>query len=232
LAGIAVDPPSLRAEQTANTITTQTLTVQNGSLGGGADLTWSIAEAAADCAAPSDLSWVGVSPASGTTAPGGRSSVTVTFDSTGLQPPSAQAGKLCVASNDPSRPLLEVPLTLNLIYDFRGFFGSVKNPPQLNRVNAGSTVAVHFSLAGDQGLEIFPAGSPSSHEIDCETKAPVGPAEPTLGGGGGNGLSYDAAADRYTYRWRTQGDWHAGSCRELTLRLDDGTTHRAFFRFE
>jgi hypothetical protein len=225
LVAIAVDPPSLAAAQLANTTTTQTLGIQSAP--GGADLTWSITETAADCASPADLPWLSLSPTSGTTPAGGRSTVTVTFDSSGLAVPSARSGKLCVASNDPARPVVEVPVALATVYDFAGFFGGVKNPPALNRVNGGSTVPVHFSLGGDQGTDVFAPGSPSSHAIDCDTKAPLDAPEPALGK-----LSYDAAADRYTYRWRTQGDWFAGSCRELTLRLDDGTTHRAWFRLE
>lgn len=231
LAGINVDPPGLVAAQVANTSTTQTLTIQNGSLGGGNNLVWSIAEAPSSCASPSDVPWVSVSPTNGTTAPGGRSEATVTFSSAGLSTPSSHSAKLCVTSNDRSRPVIEIPLTLGVIYNFQGFFGSTKNPPAINRVNAGSTQTLAFSLSGDHGFDIFEAGSPSSHEIDCDTKAPRGESEPSIGGGGNNGLSYDSSTDRYTYRWRTQGDWLAGSCRELTMKLDDGTTHRAFFEF-
>ncbi|MGH9904192.1 MAG: M36 family metallopeptidase [Pyrinomonadaceae bacterium] len=231
-AGINVDPPGLTATQFANTTTTQGLRIQNGSLGGGTDLVWSITEAGSDCGTPSDLGWVNVSTASGTTAPGGMSSVTVTFNSAGLSAPNSLTGKLCVASNDPTRPVVSVPLTLAGIYNFQGFFGSVKNPPTLNKINSGSTVSFVFGLSGNQGLNIFLTDSPSSVEIDCNTAEPVGAPEPALPGGGGNGLSYSAATNRYTYRWRTQGDWAVGSCREFTMRLNDGTIHRALFRFK
>ncbi|HZH32477.1 MAG TPA: PxKF domain-containing protein [Pyrinomonadaceae bacterium] len=73
-----------------------------------------------------------------------------------------------MASNDPSKPLVSVALSLSVIYDFQGFFGGVKNPPVLNRVNQGSTVPFVFSLRGKKGLNIFPAGSPSSVEIECD----------------------------------------------------------------
>ena len=36
--------------------------------------------------------------------------------------------------------------------------------------------------------------------------------------------------DRYNYRWQTQGDWAVGICREFTMKLNDGTVHRALFR--
>ncbi|MCI0605973.1 M36 family metallopeptidase [bacterium] len=230
LVGIAVNPPSMIASQIANSITSQTLGIQNGSAGGGPNLTWSITDAVDDCSSPSDLSWVSVSESSGTTSPGSQSNVNVTFSSNGLSAPATRTGKLCVSSNDPSNPLVEVPLTLNVIYNFQGFFGSVKNPPKLNRVKAGSTVPVVFSLSGNQGTDIFASGFPSSHQMDCDTQAPLDSPEPTLPAG--NGLSYDPTTDRYTYRWKTQGDWLSGSCRELTVKLNDGTTHRAFFRFD
>ncbi len=43
-------------------------------------------------------------------------------------------------------------------------------------------------------------------------------------------LSYDAATGRYLYVWKTDAAW-AGTCRELNVRLADGTSHRASFRF-
>jgi hypothetical protein len=154
----------------------------------------------------------------------------VTFNSNGLTAPARRTGRFCIASNDPSKPLVEVPLTLNVIYNFNGFFGTVKNPPQVNRIKAGSTVPVTFSLSGNQGMDIFASGSPSSHQIDCDTQSPLDEAEPALAAG--NGLSYDPVTDRYTYRWKTQADWLAGTCRELTVTLDDATTHRALLRIE
>jgi hypothetical protein len=112
---------------------------------------------------------------------------------------------------------------LQVIYVFKGFFGSVKNPPAVNRQSAGSTVPILFSLSGNQGLEVLAEGSPSSIQVDCATLEPAGGSEPTLSS---SGLSYDPATDRYKYEWTTQGDW-AGSCRQLVLALDDGTTHTA-----
>jgi subtilisin-like proprotein convertase family protein len=52
------------------------------------------------CTAPSDVSWLSETPSNGTTAGGGSSQVTVTFDSTGLTPGVYNAN-LCVDSNDP-----------------------------------------------------------------------------------------------------------------------------------
>jgi subtilisin-like proprotein convertase family protein len=67
----------------------------------------------ADCAVPSDISWLTVSPTSGTTAPSMSSDVTVSFDSTGLMP-GDYMGHLCIESNDDDESLMTVPLTLTV----------------------------------------------------------------------------------------------------------------------
>ncbi|WP_215543460.1 PxKF domain-containing protein [Amycolatopsis sp. CA-230715] len=110
-------------------------------------------------------------------------------------------------------------------YSFTGFFPPVDNPPSVNDRNAGSTVPVKFSLAGDQGLGIFPSGSPASQQYDCTTGAPIGAAQATSGA-----LSYDSGSDRYQYNWTTDGAW-AGTCRHLQVTLIDTSTHTADFRF-
>ena len=61
-------------------------------------------------------------------------------------------------------------------------------------------------LDGDQGLDILAASFPQSQQIAC------------------------AATDRYTYVWKTEKSWK-GSCRRLTVRLDDGSTHVLPFQF-
>jgi hypothetical protein len=68
---------------------------------------------ASACATPSDLPWVSVNPAAGTTAPAATTVVDVTFDSTGLLP-GLYEGLLCVNSNDPDTPLVEVPVALTV----------------------------------------------------------------------------------------------------------------------
>lgn len=73
-------------------------------------------------------------------------------------------------------------------------------------VKAGRTVPVKFSLAGDRGLDVLAADSPSSVPVAC----PDDPSpEAGDGGSGGGGLSYDPAVDEYTWHWRTSADWRA-----------------------
>ncbi len=65
------------------------------------------------CDAPSDLPWLSAAPNAGTTAPAGTTDVDVMFDSTGLIPGLYQ-GTLCVNSDDPVTPLVEVPVELTV----------------------------------------------------------------------------------------------------------------------
>ena len=83
---------------------------------------------------------------------------------------------------------------------------------------------------GNQGLSIFGPGSPSSVRVDCATAAPLDEIEETVTAGSSS-LSYDAARDQYTYVWKAERAW-AGTCRQLTLALVDGTVHKANFKFK
>ena len=118
----------------------------------------------------------------------------------------------------------------NVVYDFTGFFSPVDNPDVLNRVQAGSAVPVKFGLSGDRGLDVFAEGYPRSQRITCDSSAPVDNIEQTVGAGE-SGLTYDAAADRYSYVWKTSKAWN-DTCRQLAVKLDDGTVHEANFRFK
>src|SRR6266498_3967425 len=115
-------------------------------------------------------------------------------------------------------------------FDFSGFFPPVDNPPAVNVVNAGRAIPVKFSLSGDKGLNIFAAGFPVSQQIACGDGAPESEIEQTVTAGGSS-LSYDAESDTYTYVWKTEKSW-AGTCRQLIVRLNDGSERVAFFKFK
>jgi hypothetical protein len=78
-------------------------------------------------------------------------------------------------------------------------------------------------------LNIFAAGYPASQTVACSSSAPLDAVEQTVTAGA-SGLTYDAATDTYTYVWKTDKSW-AGTCRQLTVRLSDGTDHIAQFKF-
>jgi uncharacterized repeat protein (TIGR01451 family) len=115
-------------------------------------------------------------------------------------------------------------------YNFTGFFAPIDNPPTLNEMKAGQAAPVKFSLGGNQGLNIFAAGSPSSVQISCSSTAPISDVEETETAGSSS-LSYDAASDRYKYTWKTESSWK-NTCRQLTVTLRDGTVHTALFKFK
>ncbi len=115
------------------------------------------------------------------------------------------------------------------IYNWAGFLQPVDNLPTVNKVKAGSAIPVKFSLGSDQGLDIFVTDSPTSQGMTCDTGDPTDSIEQTVTAGQ-SGLSYDASTDTYTYVWKTDKTW-AGTCRQLNVRLDDGTNHLAEFTF-
>src|SRR5919109_1657263 len=120
-------------------------------------------------------------------------------------------------------------VTYSVVYNWRGFFSPVNNLPTLNVVKAGSAVPTKFSLGGNQGMSIMADGYPKSQVIACDSTAPVDGIEQTVTAGGSS-LSYDSTLDQYNYVWKTDKAW-AGSCRQLVVKLADGTFHRANFRF-
>jgi hypothetical protein len=115
------------------------------------------------------------------------------------------------------------------LYNFTGFFQPVDNLPTLNVVNAGRAIPVKFSLGGNQGLNIFATGYPSSINVMCGSTAEDAIEETVATGS--SSLSYDAGAGQYIYLWKTDTVW-AGTCRTLIIKLTDGTYHRVNFKFK
>jgi hypothetical protein len=113
-------------------------------------------------------------------------------------------------------------------YPFGGFQRPVDNTPDFNSVKAGQAVPIKFSLGGDRGLGIL-SPLPKSDATDC----PGGPTGPLLPASTAvnSTVQYDAASDTYTWVWKTDKAW-AGSCRTLTVALDDRTEHTALFTFK
>lgn len=115
-------------------------------------------------------------------------------------------------------------------YAFSGFFQPVDNLPTENVVRAGSAIPVKFSLGGNRGLDIFAAGFPASQQIACNNSAPVSDIEETVAAGGSS-LTYDPATDQYSYIWKTNTAWK-NTCRQLAVKLNDGSSHIANFQFK
>jgi hypothetical protein len=121
--------------------------------------------------------------------------------------------------------------TIKVTWPFNGFFQPVDNPGisgVFNTVTAGSAVPVKFSLGGNHGLNILAANSPIVTNVACPSAGPVDDIE-TLAGNA-SGLTYDAASDQYTYVWKTAKG--QTGCRQLNVKLADGSDHIAFFKFK
>lgn len=114
-------------------------------------------------------------------------------------------------------------------YDFSGFFQPVDNLPTINVVKAGSAVPIKFSLNGDQGLGVIAVGFPQSTGISCDNGETLDDIEETVAAGASS-LSFDPSTGVYTYIWKTERGW-GSTCRQLTVRLADGSNHVARFTF-
>lgn len=123
--------------------------------------------------------------------------------------------------------------TYSVVYNasFGDNFGApISSPPTLNELKAGGSVPVKFDLGGDFGLDILADGYPTSHGVACDNNAPVEDVDEETTTSP-SGLQYDADSGQYVYVWKTQKSW-AGTCRQFTLRLADGTDHVALFKFK
>jgi len=110
---------------------------------------------------------------------------------------------------------------------FTGFFAPVDNAPTLNVVQAGGAVPIKFSLGGDRGLAILAPGSPVVATIDCSASAPVDDIETTVAASS-SGLQY--GSNQYSYVWKTTKG--STGCRQVDVKLVDGTSHVALFKFK
>jgi len=119
---------------------------------------------------------------------------------------------------------------VTLLYNFSGFLPPVDNLPALNMAKAGRSIPIKFSLGGNQGLNIFAAGYPKSHRVVCGSVVSLGDIKETVPPGAGN-ITYDSITRQYIYVWKSDGIW-ADECRQLVVRLSDGTDHFANFKFK
>jgi serine protease AprX len=129
----------------------------------------------------------------------------------------------------PWYPAPAVSRTFGVTWPYSGFFAPIANDTA-NVAQPGSAVPVKFSLGADRGLAVLAAGYPTSTQVDCAAGTATTTLDPTVTAGQ-SGLAYDPLANQYVYVWKTEKAW-AGSCRQLTVRLVDGSVHTAAFRFK
>ncbi|MFL5955433.1 MAG: PxKF domain-containing protein [Gaiellaceae bacterium] len=117
-----------------------------------------------------------------------------------------------------------------VVDSFSGFFQPVDNMPTVNVANAGSAIPIKFSLGLNAGPAVIQPGYPIVKSTGCDPSAPQDLIELTASANS-SGLTYDAASNQYTYVWKTASAW-AGTCKQLIVRLTDGTYHPATFKFK
>jgi hypothetical protein len=107
---ISVNPTEISVAQKPGRRANRGLAIRNQ---GNGPLEWELT-GGPGCDAPADVPWLSVTPRSGTVAAGGSSQLALTLDSTG-QVPGELTATLCVTSNDPQVPVVEVSITLTVL---------------------------------------------------------------------------------------------------------------------
>ena len=159
----------------------------------------------------------------------GIASCAPTLDSSTITPSGTTRTGTVTATDRVGRSTSQT-ITYRVVYPFNGFFQPISNIPFLNVVQSGQAIPIKFSLYGNRGLSIFANGYPASRQITCDSDAPIDDTIPTVPAGTSS-LTYDAGSDQYNYTWKTDKAWK-GTCRQLNLRLADGTDHVANFKFK
>jgi hypothetical protein len=177
---------------------------------------------------------LGSVPTAGCTTTDALSGVATSATLTSSGGPVGAVTATCSGAADIAGNTSSASVTYSVIYNWAGFFQPIDNNGVLNSVKAGSAVPVKFSLGGNQGLNIFAANYPASKLMTCDPAATVDVLEEVLTvTAGGSSLSYDATvapSGQYVYVWKTDKTW-AGTCRQLIVKLVDGTVHTANFKF-
>jgi hypothetical protein len=149
---------------------------------------------------------------------------TVTFDASSLTAPGIYIVRVQVT--DIGGLTAEDDSTVNILFNWMGFFQPIANLPEFNLVNPGSAIPIKFSLSGDHGMDVISAGYPVAQQITCDTGAPMGdPVQVMI-----IAASYDPILDQYIFIWKTDKNM-MGTCQQLQVLLTDGTTHVANFKF-
>jgi hypothetical protein len=115
-------------------------------------------------------------------------------------------------------------------WSLRGFYQPVDMNNVLNTVKAGSTVPLKFNVfAGSNELtDVSYIKSFSAKSITCSTSAPIDDIE--MLATGGTSLRYDATGRQFIQNWQTPKT--PGSCYQVTMTTQDGSSLVAFFKLK
>lgn len=123
--------------------------------------------------------------------------------------------------------------SLQVNYNFAGFFSPIDNPPTENKANAGQAIPVKWRLTDANGAGISDPSSFVSlisykfNNCDWTGSAQDPITESTSGA---SGLQY-LGNGNWQFNWNTSKTYR-GTCRMLILNLKDGTQHKAEFKFK
>jgi hypothetical protein len=119
----------------------------------------------------------------------------------------------------------------SVVYDFDGFLWPLDNPPRVNRSKAGRALPVRFSLGSYRGPVPVVDGYPKVAQVECGAGAEPVDGDRARGSWKKNGWKQSKRGRApYMFVWKTEKRW-SGSCRQLILKLDDGTLHRVEVQF-
>ncbi len=148
----------------------------------------------------------------------------VSFSAAGLNAPLTRTIRVRATDAFGNQAVDEA--TVKVIWSF-AFRRPLVSPPAVNQWIAALPVLVPFTLSGNQGLGVLD-GAPTFTRTDCATHVPIGPpaAISTIG----PALVYERRTDTYAFIWKTVRA-QARTCGTLSIALDDGTVHEAWFHF-
>jgi hypothetical protein len=182
---------------------------------------------------------LGSVPAAGCSTSDGLSGVKTAASLSSSGGPVGTITATCSGAEDNAGNTNSASMMYTVIFNWTGFFQPIDNNPDQsgnpalatvwNSAKAGQAIPVKFSLSGDQGLSIFQAGYPKSTKVACPNASAIVDGVETYAAST-PGLHYDAVADQYVYVWKTATSL-ANTCQRLEVKLVDGTSHYAFFKF-
>jgi hypothetical protein len=145
---------------------------------------------------------------------------------------TAPLGTALDNAGNPSVAVTET-YTYYVRYNFIGFLPPVDNPPIINTGKAGRTFPIKWQLKDANGnfisdLSVVLYNPPRYRETSSGSAMWYDLMESSTSGS--SGLRYDSTSNQFIFTWKT-GSTFVNKSYELLLELNDGTVHKAMFRF-